>query len=158
MENQAIMEALDTLSGSQASAYITIDGNRYCFMQMSEFTANMEVSVTEVPILGRTGKGHKPAGWTGTWSAKAYFNQSIIRLMLLEYKKTGKLKYFEIQVSNEDATTTVGRQTVVLKQCLTKGGVLAILNANSETLSEDISGTFDDWEMPETFTNLAGME
>lgn len=156
--SQAIMEALDAVAGSQASAYITIEGNRYCFMQMSEFKSEVKVSVTEVPILGKTGKGHKPAGWTGTWSAKVYYNQSIIRTLLLEYKNTGKLTYFDIQVSNEDATATVGRQTIILKECLTEGGILAMFNASSETLSEDISGTFDDFEMPETFTNLTGME
>lgn len=156
--SQIIMDALDSVSGSQASAYVTIDGNRYCFMQLSEFTSNMDVTITEISILGKTGKGHKPAGWTGTWSAKAYYNQSIIRKLLLEYKNTGALKYFEIQVTNEDETSSVGRQTIILKQCLTKGGALAMFNANSEALSEDISGTYDDWEMPETFTNLVGME
>lgn len=33
--NQPIMNALDAVAGSQASAYITMaDGNRYCFMQL----------------------------------------------------------------------------------------------------------------------------
>ena len=32
---QPIMNALDAIAGSQASAYITLaDGNRYCFMQL----------------------------------------------------------------------------------------------------------------------------
>ena len=32
---QSIMNALDAIAGSQASAYITLaDGNRYCFMQL----------------------------------------------------------------------------------------------------------------------------
>lgn len=36
--NQAIMNAMDAVAGSQASAYITMaDGNRYCFMQLYNF-------------------------------------------------------------------------------------------------------------------------
>lgn len=35
---QPIMNALDAIAGSQASAYITLaDGNRYCFMQLYSF-------------------------------------------------------------------------------------------------------------------------
>ena len=55
-----IMNALDALAGSQASAYITLaDGNRYCFMQLYSFESKMDISVAEVPILGKSGKGNK---------------------------------------------------------------------------------------------------
>ena len=157
--NQAIMNAMDAISGSQAVAYVTLgDGNRYCFLQLHNFESNMAVNVTEVPILGKTGKGNKPNGWTGTWKGTAYYNQSVIRKMLLEYKNTGYMAPFDIQVSNEDTASAVGRQTIILKQCLVKGGTLAKFDANSNTLEEDIEGTFDDFEMPETFTMLNGME
>ncbi len=157
--NQPIMNALDAVAGSQASAYITLaDGNRYCFMQLYSFESSMEVNIAEVPILGKTGKGNKPTGWSGTWSGTAHYNQSIIREMLLEYKKTGFMPTFDIQISNEDPTAAVGRQTIILKNCLTKGGTLAKYDADSEILDEDIEGTFDDWEMPETFTLLNGMQ
>lgn len=156
---QAIMNALDAVSGSSASAFITMaDGNRYCFMQLHSFEAKMEVNVAEVPILGKPGKGNKPTGWTGTWSGSAYYNQSIIRKMLLEYKRTGFMPTFDIQISNEDPTAAVGRQTIVLKNCLSKGGILAKFDAGSETLDEELEGTFDDWEMPETFSLLSGMQ
>ena len=97
--NQPIMNALDAVAGSQASAYITMaDGNRYCFMQLYSFESNMEINVAEVPILGKSGKGNKPTGWTGTWSGTAHYNQSVIRKMLLEYKRTGFMPTFDIQV------------------------------------------------------------
>lgn len=156
--SQAIMNALDAVAGSQASAYITLaDGNRYCFMQLYSFESSMEVTISEVPILGKTGKGNKPTGWSGSWSGTAHYNQSIIRQLLLEYKKTGFLSTFDIQITNEDPTASVGSQTIILKNCLTKGGILAKFDADSETLDEDLEGTFDDWEMPETFSVLTGM-
>ncbi len=158
MSTQPIMDALDAVAGSQASVYVTFEnGNRYCMMQLYQFESNMEVEVTEVPILGKTGKGHKPAGWTGTWSGTAHYNQSVFREYLLEYKKTGKMRNFDIQISNEDKTSMVGRQTIILKNCLMKGGSLAKFDSDSEILDEDIEGTFDDWEMPETFSLMSGM-
>lgn len=157
--DQAKMNALDAISGALASAHIILeDGNRYCFMQMKNFESNVDIKTTEVAILGQTGKGNKPSGWTGTWKATAYYNQSIIRKMLLQYKNTGKLMYFDIQVSNEDESSVVGRQTTILKKCLVKGGVLAKFDADSNILEEDIEGTFDDFEMPESFDLLPGMQ
>ena len=157
--NQAIMNAMDAIAGSQASAFVTMaDGNRYCFMQLYNFESNFEVNVTEVPILGKTGKGNKPSGLTGSWSGTAHYNQSVFRAMWLEYKKTGVMPLFDIQVTNEDPTASVGRQTIILKNCLSKGGILAKFDADSETLDEDLEGTFDDWEMPEQFTLLNGMQ
>ena len=65
--------------------------------------------------------------------------------------------YFEIQVVNEDPTSSVGRQSVILTGCNLDGGVLAKFYADGEYLDEDVEGTCEDWNMPETFTNLAGM-
>lgn len=156
---QSIMNAMDAVAGSMASAYVTMaDGNRYCFMQLYSFESSMEINTSEVAILGKTGKGNKPAGWTGTWSATAHYNQSIFRKILLEYKRTGRMEPFEIQVTNEDPSASVGRQTIILKGCLFNGGILAKFDADAETLDEDIEGTFDDWEMPEQFSLLAGMQ
>lgn len=159
MSNTAIMDAMDAVAGSQASAYVTLaDGNRYNFMQLYSFESSMEINTTEVPILGKSGKGNKPAGWTGTWKGTAHYNTSVMRQIWLEYKNTGVMKPFDIQVSNEDPTTSVGRQTIILKNCLSKGGILAKFDADSEVLDEDLEGTFDDWEMPETFSLLSGMQ
>ncbi len=159
MATQPIMDALDAVHGSQASVYVTFeDGTRYCMMQLYSFESKMELDIIEVPILGKTGKGHKPAGWTGTWSGTAHYNQSVFRAYWQEYKKTGKMIPFDIQVSNEDLTSGVGRQTIILKTCLTKGGYLAKYDSTSEILDEEIEGTFDDWEMPEEFTLLSGMQ
>ena len=153
----AIMNAMDAMAGSQASAYLTIEGTRYCFMQMYAFESSMEINIQEVPILGKTGKGNKPSGWTGTWKGTAHYNQSVLRKYFLEYKKTGRLPSFDIQVTNEDQSTSQGRQTIILKNCLAKGGILAKYDAGAEILDEEIEGTFDDWEMPETFSLLEGM-
>jgi hypothetical protein len=42
--------------------------------------------------------------------------------------------------------------------CSSKGGILAKFDADAETLDEELEGTFDDWEMPETFSLLNGMQ
>lgn len=56
------MNAKDAISASLAECFITIDGNRYNFMQAINLEARFEKKKTEVPILGKTGRGNKSTG------------------------------------------------------------------------------------------------
>lgn len=151
------MNAKDAISASLAECYVTIEGNRYGFMQAINLEAKMEKTKSEIPILGKTGKGNKTTGWKGTGSATFHYNTSVFRELLYRYKKTGEDVYFDIQVTNEDPTSTVGEQTVILKDCNIDGGILAKFDADAEYLDEDMDFTFEDWEMPNSFLPLAGM-
>lgn len=153
-----VMKAKDAVYASLAQCFLTIEGNRYLFMQAISLEAKMDKTKTKVPILGKTGKGNKASGWEGTGSATFHYNTSIIREMLKKYKDTGEDVYFDIQISNEDPTSAVGRQTIILRDCNVDGGILAKFDANGEYLDEDMDFTFEDWEMPETFQLLEGME
>lgn len=64
---------------------------------------------------------------------------------------------FDIQVTNEDPSSAAGRQTITHTGCLIDSLILAKYNADEEILDEDISGTFDAWDMPQEFTLLDGM-
>ena len=153
-----IMNAKDSVSASLAECFVTIEGNRYNLMQALNLEAKLEKTKTEVPILGKTGKGNKATGWKGTGSATFHYNTSIFRELLEKFKNTGEDIYFDIQVTNEDPTSAVGRQTVVLKDCNIDGGILAKFDADGEYLDEDMDFTFEDFEIPEKFHTLAGMQ
>ena len=153
-----VMFAGDSISAAKAECYVTIGDNRYNFMSAINLEATMEKNKTEVPILGKTSKGNKSTGCTYTGSATFHYNTSIFRKMLYEYKKTGKDVYFDIQVTNEDPTSSVGRQTIILKDCNIDGGLLAKFDADEEYLEDEFDFTFEDWEIPEEFTMLDGMQ
>lgn len=155
---RSVMHAKDTVSASLAECYVTIEGKRYNLMQAINLEANFEKNKTEVPILGKTGKGNKATGWTGTGSATFHYNTSVFRMLMYRYKETGEDVYFDIQVTNEDPTSSVGRQTVILKDCNVDGGILAKFDADAEYLDEDMDFTFEDFEIPEQFKLLQGME
>lgn len=153
-----IMHAKDSVSASMAECYVTIGDNRYNFMQAINLEASIEKNKTEVPILGKTGKGNKATGWSGSGSATFHFNTSIFRKLLKQYKETGQDIYFDIQVTNEDPTSSVGRQTVILKDCNLDGGLIAKFDADEEYLEDEFDFTFEDFEMPEEFGMLDGMQ
>lgn len=152
------MNAKDAVSASLAKCFITIEGNRYEFMQAINLEASFEKTKAEVPILGKTGKGNKSTGWKGTGTATFHYNTSIFRNLLKRYKDTGEDIYFDIQVTNEDPSSSVGRQTVILKDCNLDGGILTKFDADAEYLDETIDFTFEDFEIPEEFTQLQGMQ
>lgn len=157
MGDNAIMSANDAVYGGLAECFVTIDGRRYNFMSMTDFESKWEVNIKDVPILGKVGMGHKPAGGKGTWSGTAHYNQSVFREMADRYQKEGVMPYFEMQVSNEDPTSTVGRQTIVHRGCLCDKISLAKFKAGEEILDEELSGTFESWDMPEKFIEMKGV-
>ena len=152
------MNAKDAVSAKLAECYVTIGDNRYNFMQAINLEANFEKTKSEVPILGKTGKGHKSTGWNGSGSATFHYNTSIFRQMMEDFKNTGNDLYFDMQITNEDPTSDAGRQTVILVGCNIDGGILAKFDAdNDDYLDEDMDFTFEDFKIPEKFTLLNGM-
>lgn len=156
MNDNVVMKARDTISASLAECFITVGSRRYNFMQAVNIEAKFEKTKTEVPILGKTGKGNKATGWKGTGSATFHYNTSVFRQMMLDYKETGQDTYFEMQITNEDPTSSVGRQTIILMDCNIDGGILAKFDADADYLDEDMDFTFEDFKMPESFTALTG--
>ena len=152
-----IMNVKDAVSASLAECYVTIDDRRYNFMQAINMEAKMEKTKKTVPILGKTGKGNRSSGWTGTGKATFHYNSSIFREILYKFKESGEDMYFDIQITNDDPTSSVGRQTIILKDCNINGGVLTKFDAEKDYLDEEYEFTFEDWEMPEKFSQLSGM-
>lgn len=151
------MNAKDSVSAKLAECYVTIDGNRYNFMQAINLEAKFEKLKSEMPILGKTGKGNKSTGWKGTGNSTFHYNTSIFRELMLRFKDTGEDIYFDIQVTNDDPTSSVGRQTVILKDCNIDGGILAKFDSDGEYLDESMDFTFEDFEIPEKFALIQGM-
>lgn len=151
-----VMQAKDTIFAALAECYCDIEGVRYNFMQMINLEANFEKNKSEVPILGKTGKGNRAAGWTGTGSATMHYNQSVFRKLMERYKDTGEDVYFTTVITNDDPTSSAGKQTTTLKGCNIDGGILAKFDADGEYLDEDMDFTFEDFSIDEEFTALAG--
>ena len=55
----AILNAKDTINGTQGTCLAVIDNTRTELMQVKNITATVEKKKTEIPILGITGKQHK---------------------------------------------------------------------------------------------------
>lgn len=158
MAIKRIMQGKYAISASLAECFITVDGRRINLMQAMSIQATAEKQKTEIGVLGSSGKKHKSTSWVGSGTLKLYYNQSVLRKYLKDFKDTGLDFYFEIQVTNEDPTSELGRQTTILKECNLDKMDIALFDVDEEVLTEEIDFTFDDWEMPEEFKQLEGME
>jgi len=155
-EDNISMRGRDTISARLANCFATIDGRRYNFMQMVDVEFKVDKTKAAVPRLGAIMIGHKSCAMEGTFSGTAHYVTSVMRELLAKFKNTAVDTYFEIQITNEDPTSATGRQTVIFYDCNMDGGILSKFDADGEFLDEDVSGTFEDFSIPETFTDLAG--
>lgn len=155
--NNITMLSKDAISAKMAECFITIEGNRYNFMSAISLEAKMEKVKVEVPILGRMNKGHKAVATNGTGSATFHYNTSIFRELMKRFQDTGEDVYFDIQITNNDPTSEVGRQTVILRGCNIDSIIIAKFDGDGEYLDEEFEFTFESFEMPETFKKLSGM-
>ncbi len=157
-EQNIVMMAKDAISASLAECYLKIEDNRYNFMQAINLEAKFEKVKTEVPILGKTGKGNKASGWKGTGSATFHYNTSVFRKLMQEYKDEGKDTYFDMQIINKDINSKAHRQEVWLYGCNIDSGILAKFDADGEYLDEEMEFTFEDFSISEgnEFEHLDG--
>lgn len=152
------LRAGDTISGQEAVAKMTVknsDGTSN--IEDMFFAKNLEATCTfnktAVRTLGKRGEQHKPNSWTGSGSMTIYYATSIFRKMAAEYIKKGKPVYFDIVVSNTDPASTIGTQTVVLKNCTLDSTIIAKFDVDADVLDESMNFTFDDADVLETFVD-----
>lgn len=157
MSENVTMNAKDSVSAKLAQCYVTIGDKRYNFIQMINFEAKFDKKKAEIPILGRTGTGNKSTGWSGTGSATLHYNQSIFRQLMARFKDTGEDVYFTTQVTNDDPTSSAGKQIMIFEGCNIDGGILAKFDADGEYLDEDVDFTFEDFAINTPFNELPGM-
>ena len=152
------MHAKDVISSREATAYVTVNGERFLLFQAKKLEAKLEKTKKEVEILGRPNNGHKATGCNGTGSLTIYYNTSRFAQMMMDYKNTGKDVYFDMQVTNADPTSDAGESTVILKDCNLDSVVIAAFDAGGDWLEQELDFTFEDVEMPTKFKDLDGMK
>lgn len=157
MPNQNIMPAYEAIDGRKAIAYATIKGKRYQLFQLKSFETKTEKNNVELQRLGTTVAGNLTSGIKLSWEAEMYYNTDIFRALAMEYLKTGKETYFDLQVTNDDPNSSAGRHTVILRDCKINNINMAMINVENQALTEKVDGTCEDIDAPELFKVLEGM-
>lgn len=145
------LRAGDTINGQEGTAQAIINGQVENLFMIKSLEATIEKNKEEVKTLGRRGTQSKAAGWSGSGSMTVYYVTSLFRRLMLDYIKNGRDIYFDIIITNEDPTSTIGRQTVALHGCNIDSVLAAKLDTDATALEEDLDFTFDDVDLLEEF-------
>ncbi|TDL57524.1 phage portal protein [Paenibacillus dendritiformis] len=151
----ALLQAKDTISGREGRAFAQIDGKNEEMFYVKTLEAKIEKQKAEVKVLGSRSVQHKAAGWTGTGSMTIYYMTPLFRNMMLDYIKNGKDTNFIIQIINEDPMSSIGTQTVCLKNVNLNSVVMAKLDTESDVLEEEVEFTFDDVDILNNFNSIS---
>lgn len=152
----AFLDARDTISGKEGKAFAVINGNVKELLYAKNVEAKIEKSKSEIKVIGRRAIQHKATGWNGTGNMTIYYITSLYREMVMQYIKTGRDVYFDLQVINEDPASAAGKQTVILKNCNINGTIIAKLDIDSDDpLDEELEFTFEDVEILDSFSEIS---
>lgn len=156
MGYQETLRVQDVINGKLGSVYIVKDGERRLAMECKNVTANFKKNKKEIPVLGISGVKHKATGWSGSGSMDMYYGTSELRDSAIKFINTGIDTYYEMIITNEDPSSDIGRQSVVLTGVNFYDTVLAKIDINSTELDEQINFTFHGCEMLEKFKEYKG--
>ena len=145
------LQAGDTISGREGTAFVTIDGQNFPMFELKNITATVELTKTEVNTLGKRATQQKVTGASGTGSMTIHKVTSRYAEIGIDYLKTGRIPKITIKVTNNDPQSTIGRQTTLLKGVIFDALIIASLDVEAEVLEEDADFTFDDADLLETF-------
>lgn len=109
----AYMPANDAPSAKLATCFVTKGDNRYAMLMAKDFEAKANLESVKVPALGRTVNGYKSGTMDIKFSMTIYHCTEIFDEIIEEFKNTGVMPTFDIQVTNEDPATSVGKSTKI---------------------------------------------
>ena len=143
----------DALNGKQGSAIMTIDGENHELVGAKKVNTDAEFQESDFKVIGTTLVQKKTTGVNLTGTMTIYYGTPLFIKMVQEYIKTGKIPYFDLQVENDDPSTSVGKQTVVYYNCKLSKVPLSILDADSDFLEEEVGFSYTNIEVLNWFTD-----
>jgi core tail protein len=147
----AYLKGRDVISGQEGTAFIQINGRNEFMFYVKELEATVKKQKEKVRTLNRRGTQNKATGFEGEGKMTIYGVTSQFKQMMLDYMKNGRDTFFDIQITNDDATSSIGRQTTVLRECNLDEVVMGKLNVEDEFLEEEVNFTFEDVDLLESF-------
>ena len=150
------LKAWDAINGAEGRCIATIDGNVEDMIYVKDIEAKVEKEKSEIKVLGQTGTKHKANGWKGKGSMTMYYATTLFRKMMVKYMDEGVDTYFDLLIENEDPSSDIGKQTIILKQVNLDGIDIAKLDIDSKELDEELDFTFNGGEIRNEFGQVVG--
>ena len=136
----AYLLAKDTVNGAEGKIFITRDGKNIEVACMKNITTNAEIQNEDMRVIGTRKIQSKSNGAKLTGTGNIYYGTNLFTDMVLEYINTGVMPQFDIQITNNDPSSSVGSQVMAYYGCTLTGTVpLSILNDEESMLNYDFN-------------------
>ena len=158
MDSTKIMATNDAPVAKFAEVFVTLNGKRYAMLMCKNFEGKASISNQDVPRMGSIIMGKKPTTVELSFSMTIYQCTEIFDDVLDTFIKTGVMPTMDIQTSNEDPATSMGRTTKVYNDCVLDGEVLlSLAGSEDDFIEQEISGFANSITRPEKYKNPAYM-
>ena len=143
MANPQFLLERDTLNGKLGQAFVTIDGQSQELFRAKKINVATNIQSTDVPVVGTTRIQEKATGVKQTGTMTIYYGTPLLTQMAVIYARTGVVTYFDLQVTNNDPTATVGTQTIVYYGCKLTGELLtSIIDVDVDMLEQECTFSY----------------
>lgn len=158
MDSTKIMATNDAPVAKFAEVFVTLNDKRYAMLMCKNFEGKASISNQDVPRMGSIIMGKKPTTVELSFSMTIYKCTEIFDDVLDTFIKTGVMPTMDIQTSNEDPATSMGRTTKVYNDCVLDGDVLlSLAGSEDDFIEQEISGFAGGYTRPEKYKNPAYM-
>lgn len=158
MNTNKVMNTNDAPVAKWAEVFVTRGNNRYAMLMCKNFEGKANISTQDVPRMGSVIMGKKPTTVELSFTMTIYKCTEIFDDVLDDFIKTGVMPLLEIQTSNEDPATSVGRSTKIYNDCVLDGDVLlSLAGSEDDFIEQEISGFAGGYTRPEKYNNPAYM-
>lgn len=151
--------ARDTVNGAEGKIFVTRNGQNIEIAGMRNITTNGEVQSSDMRVIGTRKIQDKPNGAKLTGTGNVYYGSNgsnLWRDLVLQYINTGVMEEFDIQITNNDPTTTIGTQSIAYYGCHLTGTIpVSILNSEEAMLSYDFNFVYTEVAALNKFTDPA---
>ncbi|MBU5440291.1 phage tail tube protein [Tissierella sp. MSJ-40] len=149
------LKSKDAISGKEGRAYMIVDGRRHLLFCAKKIKIDFEKQKTEIKTIGRRVTGHKAAGFSLKGEMTILQPEDIFTEMAIDYIRTGQDMYFELLIENDDPTSEAGSKQTIVRECNLDSATLAMLDAESDTLEQEVSFTCEDIDIIKKYKKLS---
>lgn len=140
------MEYADAIIGKEGKIFMTISGKTREIGELVSLEAKVELTTTDIKVVGRRMVGKKVTGANGSGSIKFHFIQGALREITANYLKTGVYPIIDIQAINDDPSVKGSRIVHNLKGCIFSNNLLNKIDADTDdAVLEESDFTFNDY-------------
>ena len=145
----------DAVNGKEGKGFATINGEVIELFRFKNFSLDSQFDEADFKVVGTRKKQKKTTGIQLNWNATVYMGEMAWTDIVTKYLKTGQCTYFTLQITVDDPNVTIGKYTVLIKECKLTGTPIIKLDADADWLDQQISGTALDFDVLDRFNDPA---